>query len=808
MDSVSRHHHHSLPRTRPGRKRIDSTSQIKSVVPLSASKTLPLTAGSVSLSPAQPLTAYTGPVFVAECPTVYAHSLKLAALQVAPDAIQSPACQRRAHAISLGNSAFNKPSLAEISLESRQAICTSFPEVLRLLNDALRNVEWTYTQPPHHYAYRLSPDRYTALQAQLRALQSEVIQRRHVPAARAPLIPSWGKECATSAFHSANDFELLAVCFEAETESFLADLVGLRVRTSACARDGVAGTSRPSAKPEAARKRDTYQVAPSDEHPSVPTAIHESPSSSIRSANPMPAVVNFAANTAPASRAPPRRSWYVIPCRSPDASSSSSEDSPVQAPALTLARAHTAKTSSALPANPTATRERYTHGAIPPGQRLNIVKATQNQSSSVLSAVPKSENVDSAADSPPASRARPRSSCSPASPITSGAVALHSSSSQQYTHQPPATSNITSVDVADLSGLTALEWAIALKYDAVVHGLQKLGAADRAGMSPSPNNSQLLQLAVQHQYRGAVERMLLFGPKIDVRLISLCTDATIYQLLCDAGAQLDNTDGWGRTPLILTAMENRLAATKLLLGSKVRIDHRDTQGKTALHWAAETGSLEVLKELQPVDGQSSGLPDRERNTPIHLAAREQRILVVNYLLQNCTITVNAQTDRGWSPLYSAAHNGSFGCIPLLIKAGAVIDAKEMDKGWTPLHIATRYARTEAVKVLLENGANRASQDHSGEIPLHLACTKAIAQQLVTGHEKTVNTGNKRGSTLVHHAAVRNSDVLEVLLGLADAADGTDQDGRTPLHAALASSEPNIKCIKLLKSQGGKVDAQG
>ncbi|KAF7329506.1 Multiple ankyrin repeats single kh domain [Mycena kentingensis (nom. inval.)] len=585
--------------------------------------------------------------------------------------------------------------------------------------------------------------------------------------------------------------------------------------------------------------------------------------------------------------------------------------------------------------------------------------------------------------------------------------------------------HVTSVDVVDLSGLTALEWAIALKYDAVVHGLRKLGAAGRAVMSPLPNNSQLLQLAVQHQYRGAVERMLLFRPNIDVRLMSLCTDATIYQLLCDAGAQLDYTDGSGRTPLILTAMENRVAATKLLLASRVRIDHRDTQGKTAFHWAAETGSLEVLKELQPVDGQSSGLPDSEGNTPIHLAAREQRILVVNYLLQNCTITVNAQnrkketalhlaaangpanavkclldagfscvikdndknfplhnaaasgdnesvtylitarpgyrdminkdgrtplhraalgrepailrtllehdkggidmrdylgktallvacdesrsqlahisilleygasvtatdaagyiplhfaarphgvkavrmlleydtasdvegkptqekptvntrggdgytplhfaaqlhavevvqillehgadvnrkSDRGWSPLYTAAQNGSFACIPLLIKAGGVIDAKETDKGWTPLHIATRYARTEAVKVLLENGANRASQDHSGEIPLHLACTKAIAQQLVTGHEKTVNTGNNRGSTPVHHAAARNSDVLQVLLDLGDAGDSIeaqDQDGRTPLHAALASSEPNIKCIKLLKSHGAKVDAQ-
>ena len=61
---------------------------------------------------------------------------------------------------------------------------------------------------------------------------------------------------------------------------------------------------------------------------------------------------------------------------------------------------------------------------------------------------------------------------------------------------------------------------------------------------------------------------------------------------------------------------------------------------------------------------------------------------------------------GLTPLHSAAWSGSVGVIPLLVDAGADIDAPQ--KGWdreTPLYQAAWRCHAGAVEILVESGAN-------------------------------------------------------------------------------------------------------
>eukprot|EP00298_Acanthocystis_sp_HF-20_P007494 c17079_g1_i1.p1 GENE.c17079_g1_i1~~c17079_g1_i1.p1 ORF type:complete len:114 (+),score=14.71 c17079_g1_i1:2-343(+) len=59
-------------------------------------------------------------------------------------------------------------------------------------------------------------------------------------------------------------------------------------------------------------------------------------------------------------------------------------------------------------------------------------------------------------------------------------------------------------------------------------------------------------------------------------------------------------------------------------------------------------------------------------------------------------------------LYDAARNGKADEIPPLVKIGANIDY--VCGGWTPLIVAANNAHIEAVRVLIEQGANLNARD--------------------------------------------------------------------------------------------------
>jgi ankyrin repeat protein len=58
-------------------------------------------------------------------------------------------------------------------------------------------------------------------------------------------------------------------------------------------------------------------------------------------------------------------------------------------------------------------------------------------------------------------------------------------------------------------------------------------------------------------------------------------------------------------------------------------------------------------------------------------------------------------------------------IDLLVRAGAIVDAKDMYEQ-TPLHFAAMYGHPEGIKKLLELGADINAKDTLGRTPLHFA----------------------------------------------------------------------------------------
>lgn len=141
------------------------------------------------------------------------------------------------------------------------------------------------------------------------------------------------------------------------------------------------------------------------------------------------------------------------------------------------------------------------------------------------------------------------------------------------------------------------------------------------------------------------------------------------------------------------------------------------------------------------------------DTALHIAAAAYRTKAVKQLLE-LGADVRAKNRRGAEPLHSAAGGGpgtetwnpreQCATIVRLIQAGA--DPNATDKGGvTPLHRAVRTRCADAVKTLLDHGANPALANGNGSLPILLA---------------KLNTG--RGGTGSPKAKAQQKAILQLL----------------------------------------------
>jgi ankyrin repeat protein len=90
---------------------------------------------------------------------------------------------------------------------------------------------------------------------------------------------------------------------------------------------------------------------------------------------------------------------------------------------------------------------------------------------------------------------------------------------------------------------------------------------------------------------------------------------------------------------------------------------------------------------------------------------------------NLLIDAGASVNRpNWTPLHYAASKGHTAMMRLLIENDAYIDA-ESPNGTTPLMMAAYYATPNAVKLMLEEGADPSLQNQDGQTALAMAVSK-------------------------------------------------------------------------------------
>ncbi|PFH45588.1 hypothetical protein AMATHDRAFT_8954 [Amanita thiersii Skay4041] len=79
-----------------------------------------------------------------------------------------------------------------------------------------------------------------------------------------------------------------------------------------------------------------------------------------------------------------------------------------------------------------------------------------------------------------------------------------------------------------------------------------------------------------------------------------------------------------------------------------RVNAVDEDGRTPLHWAASSGSIEMMRLLIDQNAEVDK-PDNSRWTPLHIAASAGREDVVRELI-GAGADINRKNDKGLTPL--------------------------------------------------------------------------------------------------------------------------------------------------------------
>ncbi|MBR5888324.1 MAG: ankyrin repeat domain-containing protein [Akkermansia sp.] len=253
------------------------------------------------------------------------------------------------------------------------------------------------------------------------------------------------------------------------------------------------------------------------------------------------------------------------------------------------------------------------------------------------------------------------------------------------------------------------------------------------------------------------------------------------------------------TPLIVAVGNDHAGCAKLLLAAGADVNMASEDGETPLYWAAHYGRAECAKLLIDA-GADVNKADKYGGTPLYWTADEGLTEVMKLLIA-AGADVN-QTDKdGETPLYRAAYSGHAECVKLLINAGADVN-KANKYGQTPLYWAAEDGHTECVKLLIAAGADVNKADKNGWTPLsqaayygHTDCVKLL---IAAGAD--VNKANKYGQTPLYWAAEDgHTECVKLLIAAGADVNKADEDGYTPLYKAEEGG--HTECAKLLRAAG-------
>ena len=245
-------------------------------------------------------------------------------------------------------------------------------------------------------------------------------------------------------------------------------------------------------------------------------------------------------------------------------------------------------------------------------------------------------------------------------------------------------------------------------------------------------------------------------------------------------SMIDEEDSDGRTALSWAAQRRDSEVMKVLLRNKTDTHKLDCQKRSPMFWALIGGSPQCIQLLLDC-GTDINQVDSFGDMPLfQLAFLRENVDLLNVLLKQTT-NINFQSRDGDSFLLAYLQNRKFRIVRKLIHYGANIHLKE-SSGYNALSVAVLYNAHPIIRLLLEREA-----DHQGVIKqqgsfLHLIARMADLETV----KMLTNPGSKLATRYIHTK---------------------DNDGRTPLMVAESRADLTLEWHTAFRSFLWSVDAE-
>lgn len=314
---------------------------------------------------------------------------------------------------------------------------------------------------------------------------------------------------------------------------------------------------------------------------------------------------------------------------------------------------------------------------------------------------------------------------------------------------------------------------------------------------PSINSTTPLMQAANRGHSSVVKLLLQRGASVnqttDVKETALSYAARwghveTLEVLLSAGAIILASGRYN--PLVVASREGHPAAARRLLEAGADVNY-EYDGETALSGAARQGHAEVVTLLLE---RGAKIND---NAVSEAAERGQAEIVKLFFDRGAAL------PEGF--MHKAAEGGQAELVKLALKHG--LSAHERGGYWdrTPLAAAAAAGSVEAVRVLLDAGANANVTDRDGKTAVRLAMDR--------GAEDVARLLESRGALaerpqLFTAAARGDASTVEVMLAQ-KANPNVRVKGRTPLHEAAALGHIEaVRALLLGKASPDLIDEDG
>lgn len=234
-------------------------------------------------------------------------------------------------------------------------------------------------------------------------------------------------------------------------------------------------------------------------------------------------------------------------------------------------------------------------------------------------------------------------------------------------------------------------------------------------------------------------------------------------------SQVDALDEKGASALHYAASTDSLPIVKSLIEKRCDINLGNQKKNTALHIAAANGYLNVLRLLIENNASVHAL-NYKNKIALDFAKQKGHINIQNILLRasalqlrtaacggngdmvqriiNCNIDVNYPGDKGASVIHYLADQNNLKMLSMLVKRGADVNMKNR-KGNTALHIASARGHAQIIAYLLREGADSTLVNDKNQSAIQIATKKK--------HSKALNAFAKNAKFIWKHWNIEENE---------------------------------------------------